>query len=141
MRNSSKAVFVLLAAVCISAHADAPKIVKVGSSPAELAQLLTSAAAVKKTTPIRTTTAVPIFSSADEKMKSGLFVSTAGYADYDSYPSNEFIYLIEGSATLTSADGSVLKIKKGDALVIPKGWKGKWTTSGYKKFFVDYLGD
>ena len=30
---------------------------------------------------------------------------------------------------------------EGDALVIPKGWKGNWTTSGYQKFFVDYKGD
>jgi uncharacterized protein len=141
MRNSTKALFAIFMAVCISAHADAQKIVKVGSSAAELSQLLTSASAVKKTTPIRTTTEVPIFNSKDEKMTSGLFVSTAGHAEYDSYAANEFIYLIEGSATLTSADGSVLTIKKGDALIIPKGWKGKWTTPGYKKFYVDYLGD
>jgi uncharacterized cupin superfamily protein len=141
MTNSSKALIALSMAVCISAYADAPKIVKVGSSAAELSQLLTSASAVKKTTPIRTTTAVPIFHSKDEKMTSGLFASTAGHAEYDSYPSNEFIYLIEGSATLTSDDGSVLTINKGDALIIPKGWKGKWTTPGYKKFYVDYLGD
>ena len=141
MRKSSKALFVLFTAACLSAYADEPKIVKVGSSPAELAQLLASPAAVKKTTPVRTTTAVPIFNSKDEKMTSGVFVSTAGHAEYDSYPANEFIYIISGEATLTSADGSVLKIKKGDALVIPKGWKGNWTTSGYQKFFVDYKGD
>ena len=141
MRKTSKALFVLCTAACLAAYADEPKIVKVGSSPAELGQLLASPAAIKKTTSVRTTTAVPFFNSKDEKMKSGLFVSTAGFADYDSYPADEFIYLIEGSATLSSADGSVLKIKKGDALIIPKGWKGKWTTSGYKKFFVDYLGD
>jgi uncharacterized cupin superfamily protein len=141
MRKSSKALFVLLTAACLSAHADEPKIVKVGSSPAELAQLLASPAAVKKTTPVRTTTAVPIFNSKDEKMTSGLFVSTAGHAEYESYPANEFIYIIDGEATLTSADGSVLTIKKGDALIIQKGWKGNWTTSGYQKFFVDYKGD
>jgi len=141
MRNSTKVLFALLTAVCISAHADALKLVKVGSSATEISRLLTSASAVKKTTAIRTTTAVPIFKSKDEKMMSGVFASTAGHAEYDSYAANEFIYLINGSATLTSADGSVLTIKKGDALIIPKGWKGKWTTSGYKKFYVDYLGD
>jgi uncharacterized cupin superfamily protein len=141
MRKYGKAIFALFTAACLSAHADEPKIVKVGSSPAELEQLMTSTAAVKKTTPVRTTTAVPIFNSKDEKMISGLFVSTAGHAEYDSYPADEFIYIIEGEATLTSVDGSVLKIKKGDALIIPKGWKGNWVTSGYKKFFVDYKGD
>ena len=141
MRHATKALSVLLTAACLSAHADEPKIVKFGSSPAELAQLLASPAALKKTTPVRTTTAVPVFKSRDEKMTSGLFVSTAGHAEYDSYPADEFIYIIEGKATLTSADGSVLNIHKGDALIIPKGWKGSWTTSGYKKFFVDYLGE
>lgn len=141
MRKPSQALFVLVTAACLAARADEPRIVKVGSSAAELTRLLASPAAVRKTTPVRTTTAVPIFDSKDGKMTSGLFVSTAGHAEYDSYPANEFIYIIEGEATLTSADGSALKIKKGDAIVIPKGWKGKWTTSGYKKFFVDYQGD
>jgi uncharacterized cupin superfamily protein len=141
MRKLNTALFALITAACLAAHADDLKIVKVGSSPAELAQLLASPAAVKKTTPVRTTTALSLFKSKDEKMASGIFVSTAGHAEYDSYPANEFIYVIEGKATITSADGSVLEIKKGDALIIPKGWKGAWKTSGYKKFFVDYSGE
>jgi uncharacterized protein len=141
MRNASHALAVLLMAVCTSSRADEKAIVSVGTSPAEINKLLTSTAASKETTAIRTTTTVPVFNSTDKKMESGLFESTAGYADYDSFPANEFIYIIDGSATITSANGSVVKVKKGDALIIPKGWKGKWTTPGYKKLYVDYAGD
>jgi len=116
---------------------DAPKsIVKFGG--ADLTSLMQSNAAVKKTTEVRTTTAVPMFKSADAKFSSGLFSSTAGYAEFESYAGDEFCYFVSGEATITSADGSVLKLKAGDAITIPKGWKGRWDTTGYTKYFVSY---
>jgi uncharacterized cupin superfamily protein len=67
-----------------------------------------------------------------------MFSSTAGHAEFDSYRVDEFCYIISGEATLTAADGTVTKLIAGDAIQIPKGWKGKWVTSGYTKFFVSY---
>jgi uncharacterized cupin superfamily protein len=103
--------------------------------------LLSSAAAVKRTTEVRTTTAVPMFKSSDEKFSSGVFSSTAGHVEFDSYRVDEFCYIVSGEATLTAADGTVTQLKAGDAITIPKGWKGKWVTSGYTKFFVSYNSD
>jgi uncharacterized cupin superfamily protein len=124
-----------------SAFAEERAVIKFGSTPAEIEALMSSATAVKKTTEIRTTTAVPMFKSTDQRFSSGLFSSSAGYADFDSYRTDEFCYIVSGEATLTGADGMVTKLKAGDAITIPKGWKGKWTTSGYTKFFVSYNSD
>ncbi len=133
--------WVLLLSLSGSAFAAEPAVIKFGSTPDELKDLLSSASAVKRTTEIRTTTSVPMFKSSDEKFSSGVFSSTAGYAEFDSYRVDEFCYIVSGEATLTAADGTVTKLKAGDAITIPKGWKGKWVTSGYTKFFVSYNAD
>lgn len=123
-----------------SAPADAPKSI-VKFAAAELKSLLQSPAAVKKTTEVRTTTGLPMFSSPDGRFSSGVFSSSAGYAEFESYAADEFCYIVSGEATITSADGGVLKLKAGDAITIPKGWKGRWDTSGYTKYYVNYRSD
>jgi hypothetical protein len=45
---------------------------------------------------------------------------------------------IEGSVKLTSSDGTVLEVRAGEGAAIPKGWKGHWSTQGYKKYYVTY---
>lgn len=131
----------LLLSITGSAFAEERAVIKFGSTSAEMEALLSSAAAVKRTTEVRTTTAVPMFKSSDEKFSSGVFSSTAGHVEFDSYRVDEFCYIVSGEATLTAADGTVTQLKAGDAITIPKGWKGKWVTSGYTKFFVSYNSD
>ena len=75
--------------------------------------------------------------SAD-KSSAGIFAATASDINFEAYPHDEFMYFLEGGVTLTSADGSVVTVKTGDGLVIAKGWKGKWKTDGYRKFYVTY---
>ncbi|HEU4486940.1 MAG TPA: cupin domain-containing protein [Povalibacter sp.] len=127
----------LMSGAFVAVADDAPESI-VKFDGADLASLMQSSAAVKKTTEIRTTTAVPMFKSADAKFSSGLFSSTAGHAEFESYAGDEFCYFVSGEATITSADGTVLKLKAGDAITIPKGWKGRWDTTGYTKYFVSY---
>ena len=50
-------------------------------------------------------------------------------------------YIIEGSITLTSADGSVLTSGAGETLSIPKEWTGIWETDGYSKIWAIYYGE
>ena len=120
-----------------SSPANTPKAV-VSFAGAEIASLLQSSAAVKKTTEVRTTASMPMFKSDDQRFSSGLFSSSAGYAEFDSYAADEFCYIVSGEATITSADGTATKLKAGDAISIPKGWKGRWDTSGYTKYYVSY---
>jgi ethanolamine utilization protein EutQ len=143
MKNSKTGLAWLLMTLSATAFAeDSPVAEKprpiVKFAGVELTSLMQSPAATKKTTEIRTTTSVPMFKSQDQKFSSGLFSSSAGYAEFESYAGDEFCYFVSGEATITSADGSVLKLKAGDAITIPKGWKGRWDTTGYTKYYVSY---
>jgi uncharacterized cupin superfamily protein len=143
MSIAKHAVMILVAGVAMVALAEDPAPASASKSVvrfagSELKSLLQSPAAVKKTTDIRTTVSVPMFKSDDHEFASGVFSSTAGYAEFDSYAADEFCYIVSGEATLTAADGTVTKLKAGDAITVPKGWKGRWDTRGYTKYFVSY---
>jgi len=79
-----------------------------------------------------------LLNSKDKRFTAGLYKAGAGDFPIDSYPEDEFCYFLSGSVKLTSADGSVVELKAGDAVVIPKGWKGRWTTPGYSKYYTVY---
>ena len=88
--------------------------------------------------PKNQTVNVALLASADKKFVTGMYESGASELKVDSYPVDEYCFLISGSVKLTSADGSEMDLKSGDALVIPKGWKGVWSSSGYTKYYVIY---
>ncbi|WP_395671805.1 cupin domain-containing protein [Phenylobacterium sp.] len=76
--------------------------------------------------------------SQDRAATAGVFKSGPAHAEYETYGADEFMYFLEGSVTLTSADGTVTKAGPGDAVTIPKEWKGRWDTDGYTKYYVVY---
>lgn len=84
------------------------------------------------------TTDVTMLRSADKKVQMGLYKAGPSDTPIDSYPEDEFCYFLSGSVKLTSTDGSVVELKAGEAVAIPKGWTGRWTTSGYTKYYVVY---
>ncbi len=94
--------------------------------------------AVKGHGPDGDTTDVLLLRSKDGKVEMGAYEATASETDIEAYEEDEFMYFLAGGVTLTSADGSVLEVKAGEAAVIPKGWKGHWSTAGYKKYYVTY---
>ena len=80
--------------------------------------------------------------SSDGKFASGMY--KAGPQTFDitePYGVDEFMFFLEGSVTLTSADGSVTTINAGEAVTIPKEWMGRWETTGYRKIWVIYSED
>jgi uncharacterized cupin superfamily protein len=80
--------------------------------------------------------------SSDGKFASGMYKSEKSYFEAtDPYGVDEFMYFIEGGVTLTSSDGSVMEIKAGDMVTIPKEWTGIWDTDGYTKIWVIYSAD
>jgi ethanolamine utilization protein EutQ len=77
--------------------------------------------------------------SQDKHFKSGISSFQGGQGSIDSYPVDEFMFFIKGGVTLTSADGTVLQARAGEAVYMPKGWKGTWDAkTGYTKFYVVY---
>lgn len=80
--------------------------------------------------------------SSDKKFASGMYKSGKTYFEAtDPYGVDEFMYFIEGSVKLTSADGTVQTINAGEAVTIPKEWTGIWDTDGYTKVWVIYSAD
>jgi uncharacterized cupin superfamily protein len=94
--------------------------------------------AVKDNGPDGPTTDVLLARSKDGKVESGLYSAGPSEQDIDSYPEDEFMFFIEGGVKLTSSDGTVLEVRTGEGAAIPKGWKGHWSTQGYKKYYVTY---
>ncbi len=94
--------------------------------------------AVQENGPDGRTTDVLLARSKNRRVESGLYSAGPSEQDIESYPEDEFMYFIEGSVKLTSSDGTVLEINAGDGAAIPKGWKGHWSTPGYKKYYVTY---
>ena len=80
--------------------------------------------------------------SSDKKFASGMYQSGKTRAEIsEPYGVDEFMYFLEGSVTLTSADGSVQVINAGEAVTIPREWTGIWDTDGYTKIWVIYSAD
>ena len=80
--------------------------------------------------------------SGDGNFASGMY--KAGPQTFDitePYGVEEFMFFLEGSVTLTSADGSALTVNAGEAVTIPKEWLGRWETEGYRKIWVIYSAD
>jgi uncharacterized cupin superfamily protein len=93
---------------------------------------------VKDTGPDGPTRDVLLARSKDRKVEAGLYDAGPSEQDIDGYPEDEFMFFLEGGVKLTSSDGTVLEIKAGEGAAIPKGWKGHWSTQGYKKYYVTY---
>ena len=80
--------------------------------------------------------------SSDGKFASGMY--KAGPQTFDitePYGVDEFMFFLEGSVTLISAEGSVTTVNAGEAVTIPKEWIGRWETAGYRKIWVIYSED
>jgi len=89
-----------------------------------------------------TTLDITSLKSSDGKFASGMYRSGKVRAEMDKpYGVDEFMYFLEGGVTLTSSDGSVLEVRAGEAVTIPKEWTGVWDTEGYTKIWVIYSAD
>ena len=80
--------------------------------------------------------------SSDGKHASGMYKAGPQIFDItEPYGVDEFMFFLEGSVTLTFADGSVTTVNAGEGVTIPKEWIGRWETAGYRKIWVIYSQD
>jgi uncharacterized cupin superfamily protein len=115
------------------------KPVKVTSADAA-GPVFSSKTAVKESGPDGPATDVLLLRSKDRKVEMGLYDAGPSEQDIDSYEDDEFMFFLAGGVTLTSADGTVLEAHAGEGVAMPKGWKGHWSTKGYKKYYATYTG-
>jgi uncharacterized cupin superfamily protein len=115
------------------------KPVKVSSADAAGA-IFSSKSAVKENGPDGPTKDVLLLRSKDGRVEMGLYDAGPSEQDIDSYEDDEFMFFLAGGVTLTSQDGTVLEAHAGEGVAMPKGWKGHWSTKGYKKYYVTYTG-
>ena len=82
------------------------------------------------------------FTSSDGKYETGMYASAASNIEINQpWGVDEFFFVVSGSITLTSDDGSVMVIEAGETATIPKEWTGKWDTEGYSKIWVIYTSE
>jgi uncharacterized cupin superfamily protein len=82
------------------------------------------------------TTAWNHFTGEDGRLFCGIWESTKGKVAVD-YTEWEFCQIISGEVILRREDGVKWKLKKGDAFIIPVGFKGTWeTVKKVKKYYV-----
>jgi uncharacterized cupin superfamily protein len=143
--NSLKIVVAMFSLWAAGALADTPapqplvttKPVKVSAAEAA-GPIFAGKTAVKESGPDGPATDVLLLKSKDGKVEMGLYDAGPSEQDIAAYEDDEFMFFLTGSVTLTSADGSVLEAKAGEGVAMPKGWKGHWSTKGYKKYYVVY---
>jgi hypothetical protein len=79
------------------------------------------------------------FEGEDGRLFCGIWESTRGKVAVD-YGEWEFCHLIAGKAVLTNDKGQEWTFKKGDAFIIPPGFKGTWeTVAKVRKHYVILL--
>ena len=83
-----------------------------------------------------------VFLSSDRKLDAGMYRSgPTKFTVSEPYGVDEFMYFLDGGVTLTSRDGSVVKVVAGEAVTIPKEWTGVWESPAYTKIYVIYSPD
>ena len=76
--------------------------------------------------------------STDGRIKLGIWECTPGQFTADRTAIAEYCHIISGSALVENeVEQTVREIKGGDLLVLPKGWKGKWSiTKHMRKLYI-----
>lgn len=135
----------VLAGVMTSAGARAETIKPIKASKSDLAgAIFARADAVKKDESGERSADVVTFTSTDTAYQTGVYRSGPSREEIkgpQGLPYNEFLYFLSGSVTLTSSDGSVMVVRTGEAVTLPKGWTGHFDTPGYTKLYVTYSPD
>lgn len=79
------------------------------------------------------------FNAPEIGLSAGVWDCTAFEGRMAPYSVDEFMLLLEGSVTITEADGRVTRVEAGEAFVIPRGLNCAWKQGGYvRKIFAIY---
>jgi len=80
---------------------------------------------------------------AGEELRVSVFESTPATTDHRNRANDvdEFVLVLSGKLILTEQNGTVQEFTPGDALLLPKGYTGKWTMEGnYRELAITKAG-
>ncbi len=84
------------------------------------------------------------FTDNTGQLTAGVWECTPCTSEIDSYPVDEFCFILSGTVVITDADGHAETFKAGECFVVPKGLKCTWhmpeTTRKYYVIFKDKTG-
>jgi uncharacterized cupin superfamily protein len=96
----------------------------------------------KETNGGNTTLSATSFTNSDENFSTGVWrTGKLQFEQTEPWGVDEFLYIIDGSLTVTSSDGTVQVISAGEAITIPKEWTGRWDTEGFTQIWAIYSED
>jgi len=67
-----------------------------------------------------------LWKSPDGMLDIGVWECEPGRFTADRSESLEFCYFLQGKIVMTHVDGTKKTLGPGDAILLPKGWKGTW---------------
>lgn len=77
------------------------------------------------------------FNGHNNKIRSGIWESSAGVFTADYTGIVEFCHILEGSARIKTATGEVFEVTAGDGFVLDSGLQTEWTVDSFiKKHFM-----
>jgi len=89
------------------------------------------------TTGDRTELICNAFTTDDESILTGVWECAPCREEIDAYPVHEMMHVLEGSVTVTDADGKAETYTRGDTFFIPKGAPCTWEiTEKLRKFYM-----
>jgi uncharacterized cupin superfamily protein len=82
-----------------------------------------------------------LHASADGSTQVGIWECTPGGWAIVDRTDTEIVRIVRGRARITDADGTIHDLGRGDTLVFPLGWSGRWDISEtIRKVFVTIAG-
>jgi uncharacterized cupin superfamily protein len=80
---------------------------------------------------------VTLSTTADGRTEIGVWECTEGRFTADRSASSEFCHFISGEFEMTHADGRKQRLRAGEAINLPMGWRGEWRViSRVRKLYV-----
>lgn len=86
--------------------------------------------------------ATTLYTTPDGKLEIGVWECTPGKFTADRSGAAEFCHFLSGKIIMTHVDGTKAELGAGDAIMLPRGWKGTWEIVEHtRKIYAFYTGE
>lgn len=92
-------------------------------------------------TPGQQEAARALWTSPDGALEIGVWECTPGQFTADRSEAAEFCHFLQGRIVMTHTDGTRRELGPGDALMLPRGWKGTWEILERTRKIYAFLSD